>query len=102
MKGRRSDEPRAADVEIGVTARARRLRFNRKPEAEVEFRGSPEVESDSHSERKNLPDEVEPGRTYRDVRVGWVGGARLGEHTVEELEERIESKARETRKSKES
>jgi len=104
MKGRRSDEPRVADVEIGATARARRLRFNRKPEAEVEFRGSPEVESDSHTERQNLPDEVEPGKTYRDVRVGWVAGARLDDEAVDELEERIESKAREKgpRESKES
>ena len=101
---RRSDEPRVADIEIGATAQARRLRFRRKPEAEVEFRGSPEVESDSHSARENLPDEVEPGKTYRDVKVGWVAGARLDDEAVRELEERMESKARETssRESKES
>jgi hypothetical protein len=101
---RRSDEPRVADIEIGATAQARRLRFRRKPEAEVEFRGSPEVESDSHTERENLPEEVEPGKTYRDVRVGWVAGARLDDDAVDELEERIESKAREKgpKESKES
>lgn len=101
---RRPDEPRMADIEIGAAAYARRLRFRRKPEAEVEFHGSPEVESDSYTERENLPDEVEPGKTYRDVRVGWVAGARLDDDAADELEERIESKAREKgpRKSKES
>jgi hypothetical protein len=86
-----------ADIEIGAAARARRMRFRTKPEAEVEFRGSPEIESDSHTERENLPDEVEPGKTYRDVRVQWTGGARLGDEAVRELEEQIEWKAREAR-----
>jgi hypothetical protein len=43
----------------------------------VSFEGDPEPESDSHTERENLPDEVEPGVTYRDVRVRWRAGARL-------------------------
>jgi hypothetical protein len=79
-----SEEP--ADVMIGAAARARRLRFRRKPKAKVETRGHArfhpdldvdeiEGESGSHSERKNLPEEVEPGVTYRDVEVGWVAGA---------------------------
>lgn len=71
------DERPAADVEIGAAVRARRLRFRRKPETEVEFSGSPDHESDSHTERENLPDEVEPGVTYRDVKVRWRGGARI-------------------------
>ena len=72
------------DVEIGAAAKARRLRFRRKPETEVEFEGRTRVRSDeriedveleteSVSERRNLPEEVEPGVTYRDVRVGWLG-----------------------------
>jgi hypothetical protein len=36
-----------------------------------------EAEGGSHTERENLPDEVEPGVTYRDVRVRWRAGARL-------------------------
>jgi hypothetical protein len=83
-----------ADVEIGAAARAKRLRFRTKPEAEVEFRGSPEIESDSHTERENLPDEVEPGKTYTDVRVRWTAGARLDDGAVQELEQKIESRAR--------
>jgi hypothetical protein len=76
-----------ADIEIGAVARARRLRFSRKPKAEVEFEGKTrirssdeieeaDVESDSHSERRNLPEEVEPGVTYHNVEVGWIAGAR--------------------------
>jgi hypothetical protein len=71
------ERPPAADVEIGAAVRARRLRFQRKPETEVEFSGHPDHESDSHTERENLPEEVEPGVTYRDVEVRWRGGARI-------------------------
>jgi hypothetical protein len=95
---------REPDIAIGAAARARRLRFRRKPKVEVEFEGSTrvrsddriedvELESDSHTERKNLPEEVEPGVTYRNVEVGWVAGARAvmpdeleGEEEVEEEE----------------
>jgi hypothetical protein len=75
------------DVEIGAAVKARRLRFRRKPETEVEFEGRTrmrsddriedvELETDSHSERRNLPEEVEPGVTYRNVEVGWAARAR--------------------------
>ncbi len=36
-----------------------------------------EGEGGSHTERENLPDEVEPRVTYRDVRVRWRAGAKL-------------------------
>jgi hypothetical protein len=85
MTDERSDRP--PDIEIGAAARARRLRFRRKPktrtkvEAETRVRTDRGVEriegeTDSRSERRNLPDEVEPGVTYRDVEVGWVAEAR--------------------------
>jgi hypothetical protein len=67
------EEP-VADVEIGAAARARKLRFHRVPDTEVEFDG--DNENDSHTERENLPDQVEPEVTYRDVRVRWRAGAR--------------------------
>jgi hypothetical protein len=69
--------PPPADVEIGAAVKARRLRFSSKPETDVEFSGEPEIESDSHTERENLPEEVERGVTYRDVEVRWRGGARI-------------------------
>ena len=77
-------------VEIGVVARAKKLRFRRKPrvevDAQVESEINPELarateriegEAHSHTVRENLPDEVEPGVTYRDVRVGWLAAAKL-------------------------
>ena len=73
---RANDEPPAlADVEIGAAVRADRLRFNRVPETEVSFASA--GESGSHTERENLPEEVEPGVTYRDVRVRWRASARI-------------------------
>lgn len=88
------DEQRPADIEIGAAARARRLRFRRKPETRVEFRGGPGVESDSHTERENLPEEVEPGKLYRDVRVRWVAGARIADAEVQRFEEKVAAKRR--------
>ncbi len=64
----RSDLP--ADIEIGAVAKAKKLRFDKKPETELKFPGSA-PSSGSHTERKNLPEEVEPGVTYRDVEVRW-------------------------------
>ena len=84
-RGRRpSGEP---DIEIGAAVRARKLRFRSKPKANVEFEGHTrvrsddriedvEIESESVSERRNLPEEVEPGVTYRNVEVGWAARAR--------------------------
>jgi hypothetical protein len=73
----RDERPLRPDVEIGAVVRAKRLRFERKPEAEVSFPGDSEAHTGSHTERENLPDEVEPGVTYRDVRVRWHAGARF-------------------------
>jgi hypothetical protein len=75
------------DIEIGAAVRARKLRFRSKPKTKVEFEGHTrvrsddriedvEIESESGSERHNLPEEVEPGVTYRNVEVGWAARAR--------------------------
>ena len=76
------DEP---DVEIGAVVRAKKLRFKSKPKTDVELRGEPNIDSGSGSKRENLPDEVEPGVTYRDVHVRWGAAARIV--TPPELEE---------------
>jgi hypothetical protein len=76
------DEP---DVEIGARARARELRFRSTPQTHVELhgkvtehgRGRQTVKTASGSERENLPEEVEPGVTYRDVDIRWRATARL-------------------------
>jgi hypothetical protein len=74
------------DVEIGASVKAKRLRYREKPKTQVELHGEvhdpeghAELETASGSERQNLPDEVEPGVTYRDVRVRWRAAARLRE-----------------------
>jgi hypothetical protein len=94
---RRAERP--PDVEIGARASARKLRFRRKPETRVEFEGRTrvrsderiqdiELESDSRTERRNLPEEVEPGVVYHTVEVGWAAQARarLPEDDAEEAE----------------
>ena len=83
------DRPGEPDVEIGAAASAKKLRFKRKPEVEVDTHAYREVdpqlareiekiegEGYSNTERENLPDEVEEGVEYRDVRVRWRAAAR--------------------------
>ena len=84
------ERPGEPDVEIGAAASAKRLRFKRKPRVEVNTQAyreldpelaremnTIEAEGQSKTERENLPDEVEPGVTYRDVRVRWRAAARV-------------------------
>jgi hypothetical protein len=84
------DAPGEPDVEIGAAASARKLRFKKKPKVEVKTHADREVdprlaeelerveaEGGSHAERENLPAEVEPGVTYRDVRVRWRASAQV-------------------------
>jgi hypothetical protein len=80
------DRVEDADVEIGASVEAKRLRFRQKPKTHVELHGElhepegqGEIQTASGSERTNLPDEVEPGATYEDVRVRWRAAARLRE-----------------------
>ncbi len=86
MSARKGDPDRVdnPDVEIGASVRAKRLRFREKPKTKVELHGESrvgdrhqELEMASGSERVNLPEEVEPGVTYRNVRVRWLASARL-------------------------
>lgn len=53
------------------------LRFHEVPETEVRFSGEPDHESESGSRRTNLPEKVDPGVTYRDVRVDYRLSSRL-------------------------
>ena len=63
------EEP--ADTELFTGVRADELRFGRVPETSLTFEGEPAERSSSRVERRNLPDEVEAGVTYRDVEVRW-------------------------------
>jgi hypothetical protein len=72
---RKPSDERPPDLEIGASVRAKELRFPEEPDAEVRFRGDSIAEADSDSERENLPDRVEAGKTYKNVRVGWRAAA---------------------------
>lgn len=83
-----------ADIEIGAAAKAKEIRFHEKPEVDVDVHGetrerdrSAEVETASGSVRENLPEEVEPGVTYRDVKIGWRAEARIRDPAEEERDE---------------
>lgn len=60
------------DVAILATVHARELRFDEKPEVRVEVWGSVNgrpAATVSTSDRTNLPDEVQPHVTYRDIGI---------------------------------
>ena len=66
-----------ADIDISTSVRADELRFGRVPKTRVWFEGEPAERSSSETERDNLPDEVEPGVTYRDIGVRWRARSRI-------------------------
>jgi hypothetical protein len=68
---------REPDVEIAASARADEVRFECKPEVRVRAYADAPATAESVSERENLPDELEPGVTYRNVSVRWRLAARL-------------------------
>ena len=57
------------DVEIEASASADELRALDRPRTELSVRGGADVREDGSSRRENLPERLEPGETYRDVRV---------------------------------
>jgi hypothetical protein len=55
------ERPDNPDIELTAEVKARELRFEEVPETEVH--------PPAQTERENLPEEVEPGVTYRNPRV---------------------------------
>ncbi|WP_046472434.1 hypothetical protein [Allosalinactinospora lopnorensis] len=82
----RPSRPRSGDVEITASVTGEELTFHEAPETAVEFPGDADQESASGSDRVNLPDQVETGVTYRDVRVDYRIASRLTDpdHPTEE------------------
>jgi hypothetical protein len=74
---KRPSRPHSADIEFTAWLEADELRFDEPPETAVRFFGAPAHESASGSDRTNLPDKVEPGAEYRDVRVEYRLASRL-------------------------
>jgi hypothetical protein len=62
---------REPDVEIAASVRAQELRFECKPEVRVGAYADSPARAESTSERENLPDELEPGVTYRNFAIRW-------------------------------
>jgi hypothetical protein len=62
---------REPDTEIFAAVRAKELRFECKPDADVGAHADVPASAESVSERENLPDELEPGVTYRNIGVRW-------------------------------
>lgn len=63
------EQERPADIELGATVRADRLRFDEVPDVESAVHGEPGYESKSAKERRNLPREVKQGKSYRHVKL---------------------------------
>jgi hypothetical protein len=57
------------DLSITAHVTARELRFDKVPNPKVEFTGRPRRETAWESERENLPQQVRPGVTYRDIGI---------------------------------
>jgi hypothetical protein len=70
-------EDEIPDVDVSTSVRAKSLRFETVPETKVRFEGEPAERSRLDTARENLPDEVQAGVTYRDVRVTWRARSRI-------------------------
>jgi hypothetical protein len=57
------------DVEIEASASAEEVRALERPRTELSVKGGNDVRKDESSRREGLPRRLEPGATYRDVRV---------------------------------
>lgn len=62
-------DEKTADVAITAKVEAKELTFEVVPNSKVEFFGKPERKTEWSSERKNLPETVQPGVTYRDIGI---------------------------------
>lgn len=68
-------EIRAPDIELSASARADEIVFEEVPETGVEFTGEAIAESRSGSNRENLPEKLEPGEVWRNIRIDWGAAA---------------------------
>ena len=68
---RQAPPPSAESADVSITARvtARELRFEKVPNTSVEFTGKPKRETVWEADRVNLPPQVQPGVTYRDIGI---------------------------------
>ena len=69
MKEKRLEALETPNIDFTANVQARELRFDEVPETKVRFWGTTERASVSGTERKNLPEEVRRGVTYRNVDI---------------------------------
>jgi hypothetical protein len=64
-------EESGVEPDLSITARvmADSLRFEKVPNPKVEFTGQPRRDTVWQSERENLPEQVQPGVTYRNIGI---------------------------------
>lgn len=66
----RAEAPEAqSDLSITAHVTAESLRFEKVPNPKVEFTGQPRRETVWQAERENLPQQVQPGVTYRNIGI---------------------------------
>ena len=65
----RSPKKRTPDVSLTAEAKVRKLRFERVPDTGTRFWGQDERETESGTERENLPEESQRAVVYRDVHI---------------------------------
>lgn len=70
---------REPDVEMQLLVRASEVRLECEPKVEIEVHADSPATAECDSSRENLPDQLTPGVTYRDIAVRWWAAARLGE-----------------------
>lgn len=68
---------REPDVEMYAAVRAKELRFECNPKVQTNAYSDAPAAAESVSKRDNLPEEIEPGVTYRDFAIRWRLAARL-------------------------
>jgi len=73
----RADRP---DIEMGVAVKAKTLRLHHVPETDVRYMGDSETATD----RRNLPEAVEAGVTYHAVEVRWHAQARVSARQLDD------------------
>lgn len=62
-------DEKTADAVITAKVEAKEVTFEVVPHPKVEFFGKPERKTEWSSERKNLPESVQPGVTYRNIGI---------------------------------
>jgi hypothetical protein len=66
---RKPPKKRTPDVSLTAEAKVRELYFRRVPDTGTRFWGQKERETESGTERENLPEESEPDVVYCDVHI---------------------------------